>query len=185
MPTIPELLREHVTLDVECVDRMYLNGYIPTLQTSGALVYFLERHRGELIASPAVLGQMGDAFDAAVKAFAQTHEIPIVRFHKGERKDDIAARYRRRFKEQEGVVFIGVAQEQMNGFKARKEVSGKRVRFMFSRQAVFVKAYYFYVQDAEFGPGFIKVGTYAPYPVKVCLNGHEWEIGRASCRERV
>ena len=43
MPTIPELLRDHVTLDIECVDRVYLNGYVPTMQTSGALVYFLER----------------------------------------------------------------------------------------------------------------------------------------------
>lgn len=34
--------------------------------------------------------------------------------------------------------------------------------------------YYFYVQDADFGPAFIKVATYMPYPVKVCLNGHEW-----------
>jgi len=67
-----------------------------------------------------------------------------------------------------------VAQEQQSGFKAHKEVKGKRVRFQFSRQSVFVKVYYFYIQDREFGPGFIKVGTYAPYPVKVCLNGHEW-----------
>jgi hypothetical protein len=37
MPTIPELLRDHVSLDIECVDRAYLNGYVPTLQTSGAL----------------------------------------------------------------------------------------------------------------------------------------------------
>jgi hypothetical protein len=174
MPTIPELLREHVSLDIECVDRVYLNGYVPTLQTSGALVYFLERHCGELIASPALLGKMGDRFDTEVKAFAQAHHIPVVRFEKGQRKDDVAAAYRRKFSGQEGVVFIGVAQEKLYGFKARKEVQGKRVRFQFSRQSVCVKVYYFYMQDAEFGPAFIKVGTYAPYPVKVCLNGHEW-----------
>ena len=46
MPTIPELLCDHVSLDIECVDRVYLNGYVPTLQTSGALVYFLEQQRG-------------------------------------------------------------------------------------------------------------------------------------------
>jgi hypothetical protein len=174
MLTIPELLRDHVSLDIECVDRVYLNGYVPTLQTSGALVYFLERHRGELIASPALLGKIGDTLDAAVKAFAQTHHIPVVRFAAGQRKDDVAAAYRRKFKAAEGVVFIGVAQEKMSGFKARKETRGKRVSFQFSRQSVYVKVYYFYLQDAEFGPAFIKVGTYAPYPVKVCLNGHEW-----------
>lgn len=174
MPTIPELLRDHVSLDVECVDRVYLNGYVPTLQTSGALVYFLEQQRGAMIASPAVLGEISHRFVAAVEAFAQAHQIPLVRFQKGQRKEDVAAWYRQRYPAAEGVVFIGVAQEQQTAFKARKERQGKRVRFQFSRQSVCVKVYYVYIQDAEFGPGFIKVGTYAPYPVKVCLNGHEW-----------
>jgi len=174
MTTIPELLRDHVSLDVECVDRVYLNGYVPTLQTSGALVYFMERHRGELIASPALLGQIGQAFVAGVEAFAREHDIPLVRFQKGQRKDDVVARYRRKFEAPEGVVVIGVAQEQVSSFKARKETQGKCVRFQFSRQPVFVKVYYFYLQDADFGPGFIKIATYMPYPVKVCLNGHEW-----------
>ena len=26
----------------------------------------------------------------------------------------------------------------------------------------------------DFGPGFIKICTYFPYPAKVWLNGHEW-----------
>ncbi len=175
MTTIPELLRGHVSLEVECVDRVYLNGYVPTLQTSGALVYFLERHRGELIASPASLGQIGQAFVAAVEAFAREHHVPLVHFQKGQRKDDVVARYRRKFQSREGVVVIGVAQEQVHSFKGRKETFGRKgVRFQFSRQSVFVKVYYFYVQDAEFGPAFIKIATYMPYPVKVCLNGHEW-----------
>jgi hypothetical protein len=174
MTTIPELLRDHVSLDVECVDRVYLNGYIPTLQTSGALVYFLERHRGEMIASPALLGQIGQAFVACVEALAREQHIPVVHFQKGQRKDDVVARYRRKFQAQEGVVVIGVAQEQVSSFKARKETLGKCVRFQFARQPVFVTVYYFYLQDSEFGPGFIKIATYMPYPVKVCLNGHEW-----------
>ena len=174
MTTIPELLRDHVSLAVECVDRVYLNGYVPTLQTSGALVYFMQQHRGELIASPAVLGQIGRTFVTAVEAFAREHDIPMIHFQKGQRKDDVVARYRRKFQASEGVVVIGVAQEQVSSFKARKETLGKCVRFQFARQPVFVKVYYFYLQDSEFGPGFIKIATYMPYPVKVCLNGHEW-----------
>ncbi len=174
MPTIPELLREHVALDIECVDRVYLNGYVPTLQTSGSLVYFLEHQHGQMIASPALLGEITETLAAEIQAFAQQEQVPIVRFQKGQRKDDIATRYRRKFTAAEGVVFIGVAQEKMTGFKARKETQGKHVRFQFSMQPVFVRTYYFYLQDAEFGPAFIKIGAYAPYPVKVCLNGHEW-----------
>lgn len=174
MATIPELLREHVALDIECVDRVYLNGYVPTLQTSGSLVYFLEQQHGQIIASPALLGEITETFAAQIEVFARREQVPIVRFQKGQRKDDIAAGYRRKFTAAEGVVFIGVAQEKMTGFKAHKETQGKCVRFQFSMQSVFVRTYYFYLQDAEFGPAFIKIGAYAPYPVKVCLNGHEW-----------
>jgi hypothetical protein len=143
MPTIPELLRDHVSLDIECVDRVYLNGYVPTLQTSGALVYFLQHHKGQLIPSPAVLGKISRSFVADVEAFAQAQQVPLVHFQKGQRKDDLAVQYRRKFNGSEGVVFIGVAQEQLSGFKARKEVKGKRVWFQYSRQPVLVKVYYF------------------------------------------
>src|SRR5258708_28400127 len=112
MTTIPELLREHVALEVECVDRVYLNGYVPKLQTSGALVYFLERHRGELIASPASLGQIGQTFVGAVEAFARAHDVPLVHFSKGQRKDDIVAGYRREFSRAAGWVGIAAAQDQ-------------------------------------------------------------------------
>ena len=174
MRTISELLKGHVSLEVECVDRIYLNGYVPTLQQSGGLIHFLEKHRGEKIGSPALLGQITNNFVAELEAFAAKNQIPLVHFEKGQRKDDIANSYRRQFSAQEGVVFIGIAQERTIGFKARKDQKGKAVLFFFSRQSVCVKHYYIYIQDADFGPGFIKIATYAPYPVKVCLNGHEW-----------
>jgi len=121
-----------------------------------------------------LLGEITQNFVAQVEAFAKRESIPIVHFEKGQRKDDVAAHYRRKFTQEEGVVFIGVAQEKMTSWKARKETQGKVVRFQFSQQSVFVRHYYFYLQDREFGPAFIKIGIYAPYPVKVYVNGHEW-----------
>jgi hypothetical protein len=68
-----------------------------------------------------------------------------------------------------------VAQERAWSFRATKHrTPGGSVFFDFSRQAVFVKHYYFYLQDLEWGPAFLKIGTYLPFPVKLCLNGHEW-----------
>lgn len=32
VPNIAELIKDHVTLEVDCVDRLYLNAYIPKLQ---------------------------------------------------------------------------------------------------------------------------------------------------------
>lgn len=173
MTDINEILKSHVTLDVECIDRIYLNGYIPNLQVPGQLVKFMQ-HRGYDIPSPSMLGKWTDAYKEAVASFAKEQGIEVIRFERGVRKDDIAAEYRERQGAKEGVSFIGIAQERAYAYKAHKRVQGKLVGFDYSRQSVFVNHYYFYIQDEDFGPVFIKVCTYAPYAVKICLNGHEW-----------
>jgi hypothetical protein len=175
MPTINELLRDHVTLDVQCLDRIYLNGYIPSLQMPGQLVTFLIKHRQQPIPSPALLERITKTFKEGVETFAQQNNIPLIHFASGDRKDDIANERRKQFTRTEGVVFIGIAQEKAQAFKAQKQkTSSQFVSFDWSRQSTYVNHYYFYIQDADWGPTFLKVCTYAPYPVKVCLNGHEW-----------
>ena len=85
------------------------------------------------------------------------------------------ADYRARFRGREGVVVIGVAHEKMRSFKAHKRCGrATKIMFDFSRQPVAINHYYFYLQDRDWGPAFLKIGTYLPYPVKLCLNGHEW-----------
>ena len=166
-PTMAELLDGHVTLTVECLDRLYLNGYVPTLQTSGYLVTFLTKQRGATIPSPALLEQMTTQFVREVRAFAAREGVPLVHFKPGERKDDVAAVQRQTFTKPEGVVFIGIAQEKAQAFKAKKRVQGNAVGFDYSRQPVYVNYYYFYLQDADFGPAFLKVCSYAPFSLKL------------------
>jgi len=179
MTTMNEMLKEHVSLDIECIDRLYLNGYIPQMQTGGQLVNFL-RQRGNAIPSPAILGALTTGYKVAVERYAELGGIPLIHFEHGQRKDEIVATYRESFAKAEGVVVIGIAQEKATGFKAKKRNQGQMVGFDYSRQSVYVNQYYFYVQDRDFGPAFIKVCTYAPYGVKVCINGHEW----AKCQLR-
>ena len=174
MPNIHSIIRDHVALSITCVDRLYLNGYVPSLQTPGGLWGFLHEHLGKPIVSPALLRPLHDRFVQGVQQFAERNAVPVVHFERGQRKDDVAAGYRAKFDKPEGVVFIGVAQEKASSFKARKTVNGTLVNFEFSRQPVAVNHYYFYVQDREWGPGFVKIGSYMPYPIKLCLNGHEW-----------
>src|SRR3989442_2677041 len=178
-PNIHTIIRDHVSLSITCLDRLYINGYVPTLQTSGQLCFFLRDHLGNPIPSPALFPPLHDQLVRAIKTFAESRRIPIVRFERGQRKDDVAARYRSRFKHAEGVVFIGIAQEKASSFKARKSFGpGGGVYFQFSRQPVAVNHYYFYVQDPDWGPAFLKIGSYLPYLVKLCLNGHEWVTHR-------
>jgi len=180
MANLNELLRDHVKLEVECIDRMYLGGYIPGFQTSGALVSFLTKHRGQKIPSPALLHQISVDFQHRLKAFCEQEKIPLVHFERNKRKDDIAKQYLQQRGTEEGVLFIGLAQEKAWAFKASTDKSTGRVTFEYSRQWVYVNHYYFYLVDEDFGPAFLKVCSYAPYPMKVYLNGHEW----AKCQLR-
>ena len=175
MPDINDLLRDHVTLEVECLDRLYLNGYIPKLQTGGQLVQFLMGCRGFSIPSPALLGKITEAFRANVKEFAEAEGIPLIKFQPGQRKDDIANRLRAERPVRDEVVFVGVAQEKAMAFSGRKRNKKGYVGFQYERnKSVYVNHYYFYLDDEDFGPGFIKICSYAPWGIKVCLNGHEW-----------
>ena len=174
-PNIDSIIRDHVTLTVRCLDRIYLQGYMPKLQTSGGLCYFLRDHLGHPIPSPALFRPMHDGFVNAIKAYAIEHAVPLIEFKPGQDKDAIVATYRAKFTGTDGVVIIGVAQEKARAFKAHKRCGPQGgVTFDFTRQSVAVNHYYFYLQDPTWGPAFIKVGTYVPYPIKICLNGHEW-----------
>ena len=46
MPNVHDLIQRHSSLSITCLDRLYINGYVPTLQTSGQLCYFLKQHLG-------------------------------------------------------------------------------------------------------------------------------------------
>jgi hypothetical protein len=171
MATIPELLDGHVTLEVECLDRLYLNGYIGKLATGGGLVAFLRGQLEKPVPSPVVLGQVSERFREAVKAQAEREHIPVYQFQHKERKDDIAHHFRRQRQVRDEIVFIGVAQEKAQAFNGKK-VNGQ---FEFNRdKTVYVNHYYFYIDDEDFGPLFLKVCSYAPWSTKLCLNGHEW-----------
>lgn len=172
---INDVLDGHVTLDIECLDRIYLNAYVPNLQVSGQVVTFLTQHRGNPIPSPALFSKIGDAFRKAVTRFAEERDIPLIRFSKGDRKIDVMRPYLDNATEP-GIVAIGVAQEFQSVFTGYRRPSDKPgpPQFRFAKADRRVTVFYFYISDARFGPGFIKICSYFPYPAKVWLNGHEW-----------
>jgi hypothetical protein len=176
--TVPELLDGHTALDIECLDRIYLNGYVPMLQVGGQVITFLHGHLGMKIASPAVLEQIGTRFRQAVARFAESNDIPMVKFKRGARKIEVMrpllARAARSGRPR--VAAIGWAQEFCHVWEARKRVTdpSRPPQFSFAMAERRVTCYYFYLWDEDFGAAFIKVCAYFPYPVKVWLNGHEW-----------
>lgn len=177
-----EVVAEHVTLEVECIDRMYLNMYVPRLQRDLGVVGFFKYHRGLPFASGAVMAPITNAFVASVKAFAAERDLDVVRFAPGQRKDDVAAAYLSRFDGDEGVLFVGVAQEKAKVWateKRRNPDTGEAYPWLV-RESRVPNHYYFYAVDADFGPFFIKFCSYFPYNAKVCFNGNEYAKRQAA-----
>jgi hypothetical protein len=163
-PSIATILRDHVSLSISCVDRLHLNGYVPLLQAPGHIATFCRQQLNAPIASPALFRPLLERFTHAVNAFAEQHDVPIIHFSRGQKKDAIAPQQRARFTAEQGVVFIGIGQEKATSFKGHKEATQAAVSFTFSRQPVYVNQLYFYVQDREWGPAFIKVGYLPALP---------------------
>jgi hypothetical protein len=182
---INDVLDGHVGLDLECLDRVYLNGYVPKLQVGGQVVTFLTEHLGHPIPSPALFKQIGDRFRAAVRTFAETNTIPVLHLNTPDRTrwDDRKVDHVREYiaaATQPGVVAIVVAQEVQKVFMGYRRPSKIGAQFGFDKADRRVTVYYFYIVDPAFGLGFIKICSYFPYPLKVWVNGHEWAKHQAA-----
>lgn len=174
--TAAEVLKDHVTLEIEGIDRLYLNLYVPILQCPRGVGYFWIKHRGHRFASSALMAPMTDAFVRSIQRFAKRERVDLVAFKKRQRKDDVAKEYLAKFPGKEGLLFIGKAQEKtrvVRTEKRRNPTTGQIYPWLVMSTAM-VNHYYFYILDRDFGPLFIKLGSYFPYTGKVCLNGHEY-----------
>jgi hypothetical protein len=181
--TVNDLLAGQVGLDLECADRVYLNGYVPTLQHPGQIVGFLTRHLGKPVPSPAVMDQIGQRFRHAVDTYTEANHIPVVRFGKGQRKVDVMRPLMRRAAAQarSQVVAVGIAQEYalVTDTHTTRSSSGAPW-FTFTKAQRRVNSYYFYLWDKQMGGAFIKVCSFFPYPMKIWVNGHEWAKRQAA-----
>ena len=173
------LLRDHVTLKCRSIDRIFLQAYVPKLQAVGQVCTFLRWQRKFKIPSSAAFGQIGDAYVKAIYRFAEQHQIPVVKFKKGQKKEDVAQPYldaaAREGKDR--VVLIGIAQEKSSrwcSWPRKGQEKHPHPHMDWGRQMAFVNHFYFYLWDSEWGGTFWKTNAYAPFPIWLWLNGHEW-----------
>src|SRR5246127_4639669 len=179
--TVADVLADHVVFEVECIDRMYCNVYVPKLQYAGGLLGYIQRQLGLPIASTAPLGKITDAFSAEMRRFARDQQVPWVDFAKGQRKDDVMHEHLARFIAAEGVVLVGRAQEKTPLFRTekRRDAHGDSYPWIVKTTGL-VNQFYFYCLDADFGPFFLKFCSYFPYNAKLCINGNEWAKRQAA-----
>jgi hypothetical protein len=174
--SVAEVLSSHVVLELEGIDRMYLNVYVPRLQTVEGVLGFIRRHRGHKVASTAMVEPITRAFVASIERFVAASGIPLLSFEKGQRKEDIATRFRDAFRSDEGVLLVGKAQEKCRVYRTEKRRNPRTgaVYAWIVKSTAMVNHYYFYCVDRDFGMFFLKFCSYFPYNGKLCLNGHEY-----------
>src|SRR5246500_3561220 len=181
--TAGELLDGHTVLDIECLDRIYLNAYVPVLQSSGQVVAFMTQHLGMPIPSPALMEKISTRFRRAVESYAASNGIAWVKLGKDQRKIDVMQPYleAQAATGRSGVAAIGVSQEFQRVWAAYlRDTKTAAPQYTFAKADRRVTCYYFYLWDEDFGPAFIKVCAYFPYPAKIWVNGHEWAKRQAA-----
>src|SRR5437867_7659537 len=173
------LLRDHVTLKCRSIDRIFMQAYVPKLQSVGQVCIFLRWQRGFKIPSSAAFGKIGDGYVKAIHQYAEEHKIPIVHFEKGQNKEKMAQPYLQAAA-QEGkdrVVLIGIAQEKASVWRSwpqRGQENKAHPHMDWDREPAYINHFYFYLWDSEWGGCFWKTNAYAPFPIWLWLNGHEW-----------
>jgi hypothetical protein len=173
--SVADVIDQHVTLELESLDRVYLNVYQPNLQTPKSVFWFLRQFHGQGAVSSHKLKAITERFLSNIQRYADQQGVPIISFEKGQRKEDVAAEYLERFQGREGLLFIGKAQEKVRTFRTqgRRNARGETYPWIVETTAM-VNQYYFYGVDEDFGLFFLKYSSYFPYGSKLCFNGHEY-----------
>lgn len=173
MKTLAEICGSAVAFSYRSMDRLILNAYIPTLQTPGAMAWFLRDVCKKPILSGLVFKGLTDRFVAEVQRFAQVHQIPVLRptgrtlpGKVGQNVLRQAARANRW-----GVVAIVVHQESARLF-ASYHAGGRATNFRVKEDRRLVNHYYFYLRDRAFGEGFVRISSYPPFQTRIWLNAH-------------
>ena len=179
MTSYAALLRDRVTLKCRCIDRIFLQAYVPKMQTVGHVCTFLRWQRKFTIPSSAAFGKIGDAYVRAIHQFAERHKIPVVHFKKGQDKEKVARPYLDAAAQErrDRVVWIGIAQEKTSVWRSWPRKGQEKARHPhmdWDREPAYINHFYFYLWDAEWGGAFWKTNAYAAFPIWIWLNGHEW-----------
>ncbi len=183
-----DVLADHVLFELEAIDRMYLNLYQPRLQHGAGIASFFVGHRGNRFASSALMAPVTAAFTGSIGHFIAARGLELVRFGKGQRKDDVTREYLRRADLDdrglvpEQVLYAGVAQEKQRVFRTirrRNPVTGATYPWLVPASGV-INQYYFYCVDEDFGPVCVKFSSYFPYTGRLIINGNEYAKRQAA-----
>jgi hypothetical protein len=143
--TVADVLDDHVTFEVECIDRMYLNVWVPRLAHGGGVSGFFVGHRGWSYASTASMDPMAKAFVTDIHGFISSRGLELVHFAKGQRKDDVTRQILAKFDQDEGVLYVARAQEKSGVWRTQRRynrATGGSYAWLV-RSTAFINFFYF------------------------------------------
>ena len=179
MDRLSELLGRHVQFVYTALDRVVLNGYLPSLQTPASVVDFFREVGGVACIEPAVLAERTERYRAWVARWTAEQGIPVLVAPKGARKEDLARPHYRRLRgADEGIACVLTSRETRRTFVSYTprfappsgDPDYRQIRIC--RKAF--GHYYFYVLDPVVGPMSLRVASYLPFDLTCYLNGHSF-----------
>jgi hypothetical protein len=179
--TAAEVLSAHVRLEIRCIDRVLLTLRQPRLQYGQGIHGFFCQHRGNRFVSSTLMHPMTEWYAAGIRHYIDTRRLDLVRFGKGQSKDQVAKEYLAGHDGGECILFVGVAKEKARVWRTsrrRDPATGKRYPWLYQEQAM-VNHWYFYGFDADFGPFFVKFCGYFPSPGRSTSTGTSTPSGSA------
>jgi hypothetical protein len=154
-----------------CFDRVVFNVIVPAWQCAAVLVGLLQKRRSVDAISRAYLKSVSEEYHSMVRGLALDNGIPVVTPPKGVRRDEWVEPYYRRLHGQPGIAVILKCREGARVAVSYPTKSGGHHLELCQR---FVDQYYFYLQDADFGPMFLRLCPYLPFNGRMVINGHDW-----------
>jgi len=154
----------------DCVDRVMLNGYFGLAHSAGGFRLWWQQLKGQQVPLDRnQLMRMAGHFSRRLRAWAQTHRIPMVYCQPGADQHQLAEEYRAKTSMAQGVfaVLVGRGPAPAWNVSTNGHLEWKHPR-------PFLNHYSFHILDPEWGHVTIRLSGHPPFPAQIMLNGHEY-----------
>jgi hypothetical protein len=160
---------DKVTGTIMCFDRVMFKGHLP-LGWGEAMERLLARHGQRIKDFGRFVQEQSEGVKQQAMALAQAAGRPYVYLQRRVRKEDEAKSIASRDGIQEGLVCVLAAVEPCNTFKVAYG-EGRPQLVSAPRKCLCL---YFYWIDRELGWMHVRIQTWFPLTIQVCINGHDW-----------
>jgi hypothetical protein len=173
MQTFLDRHREKIVGVLSGFDRVLFRGTLRCLEYQRGFEAFLATHRVLYKDFGSFAQRLSDEVKAHAKAFARRHSRPLIYLASPAiSKEDFARRMMQRDGIRQGLICVLTCVEPCRAFKVRRNRDTRRLEFgLATRKCLFV---YFYFADREFGLMHVRLQTWLPMPMQVCVNGREY-----------